>query len=247
MSKSPEASQQADCGLAAMAVAALAMATLAGRGSGHHILRIQHYVKTLAQRLQRHPEFAAVLTDAYIEILFHLAPLHDLGSIGVPDWILLKPSKLTAAENVIMQTHTTQARDVIEQVEKAFTYRAQSLVTLKEIVLSHHEKWDGSGYPQGLRGDKIPLAARLLAIADVYDTITSDHVYKLGVPHDRAVGQIFQGRGSIFDPEMVDAFIEVQGEFQAIGLRFADSAQDMQRKIEYMANAIAESAEQLVS
>jgi putative two-component system response regulator len=230
--------------LEALAVAALAMSILAGTRGGHHIVRVQHYVRILARHLRTLPQFAAVLTETYIDVLIQAAPLHDLGSIGIPDWILLKPGSLSPVEYAIMKTHTTQARDVIEQAEETFGYQGESIQTLKEIVFSHHENWDGSGYPKGLSGDQIPLAARLLAIVDAYDTITSDRVYKMALPHEQAVAEIFHGRGSIFDPDMVDAFIEIQDEFRPIAQRYADTSLDMQRKIEYMANAIAEEAEQ---
>lgn len=229
-----------------MAVAAFAMAALAetrDSGTGKHILRVQHYVRTLAQRLQAQPQFAAVLTEPYIKVLFQSAPLYDMGTIGIPDRILLKPSRLTPAEYAIMKTHTTLARDAIEHAEKSLGYRAELLQTVKEIAFSHQEKWDGSGYPQGLAGTQIPLSARLLAIADVYDALISDRVYKAGVPHEQAVGIIFQGRASHFDPDMVDAFMEIQDEFAAIARRYSDTELDMQKRIEYMANAIAEHAE----
>lgn len=236
----------ADSIQAAMAVVVLAMVSLAetrDSDTGNHIVRVQHYVKTLAQRLKEHPRFAATLTDGYIRILFQSVPLYDMGTVGIPDRILLKPSRLTKAEFEIMKTHTTLARDAIEHAEKALGYKADMLQTVKELAYSHQEKWDGSGYPQALSGDQIPLSARLMAIADVYDALISDRVYKAGVPHDQAVGIIFQGRASHFDPDMVDAFIEIQDEFQAIARRFADTDEDMQKKIEYMANAIAEEAE----
>jgi putative two-component system response regulator len=114
---------------------------------------------------------------------------------------------------------------------------------VKELAYSHQEKWDGSGYPQGLVEERIPVSARLMAIADVYDALISHKVYKDGVSHEQAAGIIFQGRASHFDPDMVDAFIEIQDEFAAIAQRFADTDQDMQKKMEYMANAIAELAE----
>lgn len=228
---------------AAMAVMVFAMASLAearDSDTGNHILRIQHYVKALASRLTSHPRFATVLTEDFITDLFQSAPLYDMGTIGIPDRILLKPSRLTPAEFELMTTHTTLARDAIEHAEKTLGYQAGLLQMLKELAYSHQEKWDGSGYPQGLSGDQIPASARLIAIADVYDALISDRVYKAGVPHDQAVAIIFQGRASHFDPDMVDAFIEIQDEFQAIAQRFADTDADLQRKIEYMANAIAE-------
>jgi len=227
-----------------MAVAAFAMAALAEtRDSGNHILRVQHYVKTLAQRLQALPQFAAILTAPYINVLFQLTPLYDMGTIGIPDRILLKPSRLTPAEHAIMRTHTTLARDAIEYAEQSLGYRAELLQTVKEIAFSHQEKWDGSGYPQGLVGEQIPLSARLIAIVDVYDALISDRVYKAGVPHEQAVGIIFQGRASHFDPDLVDAFMAIQDEFAAIARRYSDTELDMQKRIEYMANAIAEHTE----
>jgi putative two-component system response regulator len=245
---SPDRTPKADADsvLAAMAVAAFAMAALAetrDSGTGNHILRVQHYVKTLAQRLQALPQFAAILTEPYINVLFQSTPLYDMGTIGIPDRILLKPSRLTPAEFAIMKTHTTLARDAIEHAEKSLGYRAELLQTVKEIAFSHQEKWDGSGYPQGLVGEKIPLSARLLALADVYDALISDRVYKAGVPHEQAVGIIFQGRASHFDPDLVDAFMEIQDEFAAIARRYSDTELDMQKRIEYMANAIAEHTE----
>jgi putative two-component system response regulator len=230
---------------AAIAVMALAMATLAetrDSDTGQHVLRVQRYVRTLAQRLQAHPRFAAQLTETYLNHLFVSAPLYDVGTVGIPDRILLKPARLTAAEFEIMKTHTTLGFEAIGQAEQALGFKAELLQTLKEMAYSHHEKWDGSGYPQKLSGDQIPLSARLVAIADVYDALISNRVYKDGVPHDQAVAIIFQGRASHFDPDMVDAFIEIQDEFQAIAQRYPDTDQDMQKKIEYMANAIAEDA-----
>jgi putative two-component system response regulator len=233
----------ADPVLAAMAVAAFAIVTLVGTRSadtGKHILRVQQYVKTLTQRLTGHPRFTTLLKEAYIQTLLQSVQMHDMGTIGIPDRILLKPSSLTEPEFEIMKTHTTLARDAIEQAEKALGVQADLLQTVKELALSHHEKWDGSGYPQGLSEEQIPLSARLLAIADVYDALISERVYRAGLPHDQAVAIIFQGRATHFDPDMVDVFIEIQDDFNAIAERFADNEQDMQKKIEYLANAIAE-------
>lgn len=229
----------------AVAVAILALTSLAetrDSDTGQHLLRVQQYVKTLVERVQTHPRFAAQLTAPYISLLIQSVPLYDMGTIGIPDRILLKPGRLTPAEFEIMQTHTTLAYDAIAHAEKALGGRAQMLQTVKELAQSHHEKWNGSGYPQGLSGDQIPLSARLIAVADVYDALISDRVYKAGINHDQAVGIIFQGRASHFDPDLVDAFIEIHDAFQAIAQRYPDTEQDMQKKIEYMANAIAEDA-----
>jgi len=241
-------SPQADANpeLTAMTVAAFAMASLVETRDSdtvNHILRIQHYVKTLAQRLQGQQPFAALLTDHYIQLLYQLMPMYDMGTMGIPDRILLKLTRLTPVEFDLMKTHTTLARDVIVQAEQTLGCQSELLTTLKELVYSHHERWDGSGYPQGLAETQIPVSARLLALADVYDALISDRVYKAGIPHDKAVGIIFQGRASHFDPDMVDVFMEMQDEFNAIAQRFADTELDMQRKMEYMANAIAEVAE----
>ena len=228
---------------AAQDVTILAMTSLAetrDSDTGNHIRRIQHYVKALALALKDHPRFADDLGPQAISLLFKSAPLHDIGKFGIPDRILLKPSSLSPEEFEIMKTHTTLGFEAIEQAEKALGLQPPMLRTAKEIVLSHQEKWDGSGYPQGLKGAAIPMSARLMAVADVYDALISQRVYKAALPHDRAVQIVFQGRGSHFDPDMVDAFIGIQDEFQAIAERFADSDTNLQKKMEYMANAIAE-------
>jgi putative two-component system response regulator len=230
---------------AAQDATVLAMSMLAetrDMDTGNHIRRTQHYVKALALRLKNHPHFADRLDARTITLLFKSAPLHDIGKVGIPDRILLKPAKLTPAEFDIMKTHTTIGFDALVQAETAFGGPIAYLRIAKEIALSHQEKYDGSGYPQGLVGEAIPMSARLMAVADVYDALISARIYKEGLPHDRAVQVIFQGRGSHFDPDMVDAFIEIQDEFAAIAAQFADPENSLQQKMEYMANAIAESA-----
>ena len=229
--------------MAVLDVTILAMTSLAetrDSDTGNHIRRTQHYVQALARHLKTHVRFANELSDAAIDVLFKAAPLHDIGKVGIPDRILLKPAQLTPEEFEIMKTHTTLGCDAIEQAEQIVGTRVDFLRVAKEIALSHQEKWDGSGYPQGLAGDDIPLSARLMAVADVYDALISERVYKAAMPHDRAVGVVFQGRGAHFDPDMVDAFIEIQSEFQAIAQRFSDTDSALQKKMEYMANAIAE-------
>ena len=229
--------------LAVQDVIILAVTTLAEAGdsdTGNRIPRIQHYVRALALAVRNHPRFVQELTDAQIGLLFKFAPLHDIGKVGIPDRILLKPGPLTPDEFAIMKNHTSLGRDAIEHAEQALGKPLEILRVAKEMVLSHQEKWDGSGYPQGLAGEAIPLSARLMAVADVYDALISERIYKRAMPHDQAVGIIFQGRGSHFDPDLVDAFIEIQFDIQAIAQRFADTEGALQKKIEYMANAIAE-------
>lgn len=226
-------------------VLVLALTTLAEQreaDSESHILRVQNYVLTLAQALSKHPNFAELLTPAYIDTLYLSVPLYDMGSIGIPDRILLKPGRLSPEELTIMRTHPTIGHAAIERAEKTLGRASPRLAIAKDLVLCHQEKWDGSGYPRALAGTDIPVSARILAIADVYDALISSKVYKEGVPHDKAVQIIFSERGAHFDPDMVDAFIEIQDAFADIATRFADTEADMQHKIEYLANAIAEIA-----
>ena len=200
--------------------------------TGNHIRRTAHYVKTLAEKLRTHPRFAAFLTDETIELLFKSAPLHDIGKVGIPDRILLKPGRFEPYEMEIMKTHTTLGRDAIMTAERELGIEVDFLKYAKEIAYGHQEKWDGSGYPQGLAGDAIPISARLMAVADVYDALISRRVYKEGMSHEEAVAIITAGRGVHFDPDMVDAFLALQDEFIAIAKRYADSDQDMARKRE---------------
>lgn len=230
----------------ALAVTVFAVASLSKTRNADtckHVQRVQHYVLILGRQLQQHPRFSAQLDDAFLERLFQAVPLYDMGTIGIPDRILLKPSRLTADEFEIMKTHTTLAVQSLDNAEKIIGATHPFVQTVKELVHSHQEKWDGSGYPQGLSGDHIPLAARLMAVADVYDALISDKVYKAGIAHEDAVGVIFQGRGSHFDPDMVDAFMDIQHEFAAIAQRYPDTEQDMHRKMDYLVHAIAETAE----
>lgn len=217
-------------------VTIMAMASLAetrDSDTGNHIRRTQHYVKVLAQHLRKHPRFASVLDDdRYIAMLFKSAPLHDIGKVGIPDRILLKPGKLTFEEFEIMKTHTTLGRDAIQAAEEHLGMKVEFLNLAKEIAYGHQEKWDGSGYPQGAAGEAIPVGARLMAVADVYDALISRRVYKEGMPHDKAAAIIVQGRGQHFDPDIVDAFVAVQDQFIAIAQRFADTDADLQRKAE---------------
>lgn len=202
--------------------------------TGNHIRRTQFYVKALAEKLCDHPRFSYFLTDVNINMLFKSAPLHDIGKIGIPDRILLKPGRFEPHEMEIMKTHTTLGRDAIEHAERQLGTDVEFLRMAKEIALSHQEKWDGSGYPQGLAGDDIPVSARLMAIADVYDALISRRVYKDGMPHEKAVSIILEGRGSHFDPDMAEAFEALQEEFRAIAQRYADSDGDMARKKEQL-------------
>ncbi|WP_218628250.1 MULTISPECIES: two-component system response regulator [unclassified Variovorax] len=225
-------------------VTILAMASLAearDNETGNHIRRTQHDVRVLAEQLREHPRFGHFLDDATIALLFKSAPLHDIGKAGIPDRILLAPGTLSPEEFEIMKTHTTLGRDAIEQAERQLGTDVAFLRVAKDIIYSHQEKWDGSGYPEGLAGDAIPIAARLMALADAYDTLTSRGVYKDGMSHDEAVQLIEEGRGTHFDPDIVDAFLARTDDFRQIALRFADTDEDIARKMEALV-FIAESA-----
>ena len=206
-------------------VTILAMSSMAetrDNETGNHILRTQRYVRCLAQKLQALPKYAPVLTDAYIHLLYKSAPLHDIGKVGIPDSILLKPGKLTPEEFEIMKTHTTLGYQAIERAEKSMDMHLPFLQPAKEIALYHQEKWDGSGYPEGLVGEAIPLSARLMAIADVYDALISRRVYKGAMSHEEAMIILRQGRGTHFDPEVFDVFLEVESDFRRIAISLSD-------------------------
>jgi putative two-component system response regulator len=219
-------------------VTIMAMASLAetrDSDTGNHIRRTQYYVKVLAEKLSTHPRFRSYLTTSAIDTLFKSAPLHDIGKVGIPDRILLKPGKFTQEEFEIMKSHTTLGRDAIVRAEQQLNLKVDFLNCAKEIAYFHQEKWDGSGYPTGASGDAIPISARLMALADVYDALISRRVYKEGMPHERAAAIIVEGRGTHFDPDMVDAFVDLQDEFRAIALQYADTDDDLVVKAAQMA------------
>ena len=224
-------------------VTILAMASLAETRdpeTGNHIRRTQHYVKALASHLRLDPRYSEVITDSFIDLLYKSAPLHDIGKVGIPDRILLKPGRFTSDEFELMKTHTTLGYQAITHAEASLGTPVAFLDMAKDIALYHQEKWDGSGYPEGLAGEAIPLSARLMAVADVYDALISRRVYKEGMPHEQAVGIIIDGRGSHFAPDLVDAFMAIVEEFHAIAQRFADSDADLQGKLDYLDKALSE-------
>ncbi len=189
--------------------------------TGGHIKRTKNYVKALAQHLRNNPKFESLLNDEAIDALYKSAPLHDIGKVGVRDYILLKPGKLTDEEFEEMKKHTIYGRDAILVNEKKLGV-GSFLSVARQIAHTHQEKWDGSGYPQGLKGEDIPLNGRLMAVADVYDALISKRVYKPPFPHGEAVEIIKEGRGTHFDPDMVDSFLEITERFREIALEFAD-------------------------
>ncbi len=202
--------------------------------TGLHIVRTQSFVELLARKLANNPRFSEALADDRFAMVVKAAPLHDIGKVGIPDAILLKPGKLTTEEFQIMKSHPTIGAEAIgkamdqalagsdeiavEQALGAFAF----LQIASEISLGHHEKWDGSGYPAGLAGDAIPASARLMALADVFDALTCRRVYKPAMPFDKARAIIVEGRGRHFDPDVVDTFLACEEEFIDIATRLAD-------------------------
>jgi putative two-component system response regulator len=196
--------------------------------TGGHIKRTQNYVKVLAKKLKEHPRFRDGLNDEIIELLYMSAPLHDVGKVGVPDHILLKADKLTDDEFGEMKKHTNYGHDALWVTEQKLGDDS-FLRHAREIAYTHQEKWDGSGYPSGLKGDEIPISGRLMALADVYDALISKRIYKPPFPHEKAVEIIVEGKGKHFDPDIVDAFVELENTFRNIALSFADH--DEERKM----------------
>ncbi len=189
--------------------------------TGGHIRRTQTYVRLLATRLKHHKRFSHELNDSAIELLYKSAPLHDIGKVGVHDSILLKPGRLTDEEFEEMKRHTVYGRDAL--MSSTHMPGDHSFLKLaREIAYSHHEKWDGTGYPEGLQGEEIPLSGRLMALADVYDALISKRVYKPPFTHAKALEIIAEGRGKHFDPAVSDAFLELEEQFRQTALSFAD-------------------------
>lgn len=216
-----------------LSVQALAcLAEVRDKETGRHIVRTQSYVTLLANELRQHPRFAPALEKGRLEDIVRAAPLHDIGKIGIPDVILLKPGPLTDDEYEVMKTHSAIGSKAIqsaieqtvsasgsEEVRGAFDF----LEAACEIARSHHEKWDGSGYPDGLSGDDIPVSARLMALADVFDALSCSRVYKAAYSMEETVKIIIEGRGTHFDPDVVDAFVACREQFMVVAKELADN------------------------
>jgi putative two-component system response regulator len=214
-----------------------ALATLAEarcEETGAHIVRTREYVEALGRQLLREGRHVEALADGRLALIGRAAPLHDIGKVGIPDHILKKPGKLTREEFAAMKEHSRIGAASIEEAirrvaqlpdaDEAAAREALDLLRIaQQIAGAHHEKWDGSGYPLGLAGDAIPLAARLMALADVYDALTCRRVYKDAMAEDEVRRILYEGRGRHFDPEVVDAFLAVEDEFRTIRQRYADA------------------------
>lgn len=230
--------------------------------TGNHIRRTQFYVEILARHLQGHPRFADQLQPAMLRMIVKSAPLHDIGKVGIPDSILLKPARLEQDEFEIMKTHSRIGGDAIDLAMRGEMSEAEYealqnhcclgrqaiesaihdmedvplgfLAVAKDIALCHHEKWDGSGYPKGLVGDDIPLAARIMAVSDVFDALTSRRVYKPPMPFDASVELVKQGSGRHFDPDIVAAFLANLPAFRSVSERYADTEHTLAAKLKQL-------------
>jgi adenylate cyclase len=188
----------------------LSLTSVRDAETGKHSRRTQQYTRVLAQQLATHPNFRHFLTPQNIDLLSSLAPLHDIGKVGVPDQVLNKPGALTGDEFREMRKHPSHGRDVIVGAEQDVGVRDDAILAMaKDIVYTHHEKWDGTGYPEGLRGTEIPIAGRVMAVVDVYDAIRSRRVYRQPMSQDEAEAFIVKGKGTHFDPDVIDAFVKV--------------------------------------
>lgn len=189
--------------------------------TGAHIVRTQYYARAVAERLRQKGLHKEILTDQYIHTLFLSVPLHDIGKVGIPDKILLKPARLTDSEFRHMKLHATYGRTILHQAARKIE-GSNYLAMGEDIAGTHHEKWDGTGYPRGLAGEEIPLSGRIMAIADVYDALRSERCYKPPFSHEKAMGIIREEKGKLFDPAVVEAFVDIESRIRDIAEEFRD-------------------------
>ena len=184
-------------------------------GTGAHLERIREYAKIIAEALAKNPKYENIVTPEYIDDIYQSSILHDIGKVGIPDAILLKPDKLTDAEFAVIKRHTLLGGDAIKAIE--YQIEGKSFLQMgKEIAYNHHEKWDGSGYPEGLKGESIPLSARIVALADVYDALTTERFYKPAYSHEKSRQIIIDLNATHFDPAIVDVFLQLEDDFDKI-------------------------------
>jgi putative two-component system response regulator len=191
--------------------------------TGAHLERIREYCRILGEELSQWDKYRREIDGEYVQLLYLTSPLHDIGKVGIPDRVLLKPGRLTPEEFEIMKRHAVIGGNTLEAAARAHP-EAQFLTMAREIALSHHERYDGTGYPRGLGGDEIPLCGRITAVADVYDALTSQRVYKPRISHQAAREIILDGWGTQFDPDVVEAFLRHEEDFVAVGRRFDELA-----------------------
>lgn len=210
--------------------------------TGEHLERIREYAKLVASELSHTPKFADRIDGQFVQLIYLTSPLHDIGKVGIPDSILCKPGKLTAEEFEVMKQHTRIGGDTLKASAQEYS-EASFLWMAYEIAINHHERWDGTGYPNRLKGEQIPLAARIVSVADVYDALRSKRVYKPAFSHEKSTGIILEGRGTQFDPDIVDAFIKVEAQVREISEKYVDTVP----KLDLMLQAVPGSADQTVS
>lgn len=212
-----------------MAIFALAkLAESRDPETGHHLERVQLYSKVLAQHLAKQPKFRDIVDAEYVRLIYQTSPLHDIGKVAIPDCILRKPGRFNDIEFAIMKTHAQAGAETLDAALQRFP-DAKFLRVAREIAATHHERWDGKGYPLGLSGENIPLAGRIVALADVYDALTSKRCYKEPYIHSIARSIIIGDAGTHFDPDVVEAFIQKEPEFIAIHERFREERNDGER------------------
>ena len=188
--------------------------------TGEHLERVQNYCRLLAEHLLHAGRFPEEIDANFVNLIYETSPLHDIGKVSIPDCVLLKPGRLSDDEFEIMKTHATAGARTLEMAARKYP-KAQYLKVARQIAASHHEKWDGTGYPEGLKGEQIPLAARIVALADVYDALVSKRVYKKSFTHLTARAIILEGKGTHFDPALVEAFLAVEAQFIEIQTQFS--------------------------
>ncbi|MEW4454599.1 HD domain-containing phosphohydrolase [Bremerella sp. JC817] len=194
--------------------------------TGQHLERVRQYSKRLAQEMAKLPQFSQAIDGEFVRLIYQTSPLHDIGKVGIPDGVLLKPGKLTHDEFEIMKKHTIIGADTLDAALKKFP-KAKFLRMARDIAVAHHEKWDGSGYPFGLSGIEIPLSARIVAVADVYDALTTRRIYKDAFSTDYAEQIILENSGKHFDPEVVKAFESCKDDFVQFIDQYSDEVDEM--------------------
>ena len=189
--------------------------------TGHHLERVQWYSRALTKRLAAHPKFQDQVDADFVRLIFLTSPLHDIGKVGIPDGVLRKPGRLTPEEIQVMRTHPHIGAETLDAALAKFP-DARFLQIARDITATHHERWNGAGYPAGLKGEAIPLCGRIVALADVYDALTSRRCYKEPIQHELARELIVRESGKHFDPDIVDAFLAAEDEFLQIFARFTN-------------------------
>lgn len=193
--------------------------------TGAHLERVRMYSRIIAEHLSKAPRYRDLVNSEYVRLIYLTSPLHDIGKVAVPDHVLLKPGPLTEEEFEIMKTHTARGAETLDAALAQYP-SARFLRMARDIAACHHEWFDGSGYPRGLAGEAIPLSARIVALADTYDALTSKRVYKDAYSHEKARATVLQGRGTHFDPDVVEAFLKNEDRFLAVSRSLGDGARD---------------------